>query len=111
VSRRPGFDALTPFFRIIAEGLSRLVDGEGFFDTLADDAAFEYVVSIPGYPRRVAGREAVAQLYRGYGQTIVLDGFRPIPAYLSEVMKDRMRSRVGGACQIASTSSSRTARS
>ena len=31
--------------------------------------------------------------------------------YLSEVMKDWMRSRVGGACQIASTSASRTARS
>jgi hypothetical protein len=39
VSRRPGFEALAPFFRIIAEGLSGLVDGEDFFDMLAEDAA------------------------------------------------------------------------
>ena len=58
---RPGFEALAPFFRIIAEGLSGLVDGEDFFDTLAEDTVFEYVVSAPGYPWRVAGREAVAE--------------------------------------------------
>jgi uncharacterized protein len=68
VSRRPGVEALAPFFRIIAEGLSGLVDGADFFDMLAEDAVFEYVVSVPGYPRRVVGREAVAQLYRGYGR-------------------------------------------
>ena len=72
VTGRPGFEALAPFFRIIAEGLSGLVDGEDFFDTLAEDAVFEYVISVPGYPRRVAGREAVAELYRGYGETMVL---------------------------------------
>jgi ketosteroid isomerase-like protein len=74
VTGRPGFEALAPFFRIIAEGLSGLVDGEDFFDTLAEDAVFEYVISVPGYPRRVVGREAVAELYRGYGETIVLHG-------------------------------------
>jgi uncharacterized protein len=74
VTARAGFAALAPFFRIIAEGLSGLVDGEDFFDTLAEDAVFEYVISVPGYPRRVVGREAVAELYRGYGQTIVLHG-------------------------------------
>jgi uncharacterized protein len=71
---RPGFEALAPFFQIIEQGLSGLVDGEDFFDTLAEDAVFEYVISVPGYPRRVMGREAVAELYRGYGDTMVLDG-------------------------------------
>jgi uncharacterized protein len=74
VTSRAGFEALAPFFQIIAEGLSGLVDGEDFFDTLAEDAVFEYVISVPGYPRRVAGREAVADLYRGYGETMVLYG-------------------------------------
>src|SRR5579872_1220872 len=72
VTGRPGFEALAPFFRIIAEGLNGLVDGADFFDTLAEDAVFEYVISVPGYPRRVMGREAVAELYRGYGETMVL---------------------------------------
>jgi uncharacterized protein len=67
-----GFAALDPFFRIIREGLTGLVDGEHFFDLLAQDAVFEYVISVPGYPRRVQGRRAVADLYRGYGDVMVL---------------------------------------
>ena len=67
---RPGFEALTPFFQIIAEGLTGLVEGEDFFEMLAYDAVFEYVISVPGYPRRVVGREAVADLYSTYGDTM-----------------------------------------
>jgi uncharacterized protein len=70
---RPNHDeALAPFFRIIAEGLSGLVDGEDFFDTLAEDAVFEYVISVPGYPRRVVGREAsvVVLEYAVHGRAV-----------------------------------------
>ncbi|MFI0733748.1 hypothetical protein ACH4S9_32815 [Streptomyces sp. NPDC021225] len=67
-----GFAALDPFFRIIQERLAGLVDGEHFFDFLAEDVVVEYVVSVPGYPRRVQGRRAVADLYRGYGDATVL---------------------------------------
>ena len=71
---RPGYEALAPFFRVIEQGLDGLVDGDDFFDTLAEDVVFEYVVSVPGYPRRVVGREAVAKLYAGYGDTMLLHG-------------------------------------
>lgn len=54
------------FFKIIREGLAGQADGEDFFDLLADDAVFEYVISVPGYPRRVRGRQGVIDLYRGY---------------------------------------------
>ncbi|AEM85645.1 hypothetical protein [Streptomyces violaceusniger] len=74
MTARPGFEALAPFFRIVAEGLSGLVDGEDFCNTLAEDTVFEYVISVPSYPRRIVGREAVAELYRGYGETMVLHG-------------------------------------
>jgi ketosteroid isomerase-like protein len=66
------FAALDPFFRIIEEGLAGFVDDGHFFDLLAEDVIFDYVVSVPGYPRRVEGRRAVAELYRGYGSNIVL---------------------------------------
>jgi len=49
------FGADGPFFRIIREGLEGLVDGEDYFDLLTDDVVFEYVISVPGYPRRVEG--------------------------------------------------------
>jgi hypothetical protein len=66
------FAALDPFFRIIEEGLAGFVDDGHFFDLPAEDVIFEYVISVPGYPRRVEGRRAVAELYRGYGSNIVL---------------------------------------
>ncbi len=54
------FAALDPFFRIIEEGLGGLVDGDHFFDLLAADVVFDYVITVPGYPRHVVGRSAVA---------------------------------------------------
>jgi uncharacterized protein len=67
------FGALDPFFRIIEEGLSGLAAGDNFFDLLADDVVFDYVITVPGYPRHIVGRSAVADLYRPYGDTLVLD--------------------------------------
>ena len=60
------FGADGPFFRIIRTGLDGQVDGEDFFDLLADDVVFEFVISVPGYPRRIQGRDAVLDLYRDY---------------------------------------------
>ena len=43
------FGADGPFFHIIRDGLKGLADGEDYFDLLADDVVFEYVISVPGY--------------------------------------------------------------
>jgi ketosteroid isomerase-like protein len=72
VSNLEDFAALEPFFNIIKQGVGGLVDGDHYFDMLADDVVFEYVITVPGYPRRVAGRDAVAELYRPYGSTFGL---------------------------------------
>ena len=66
ISDASNFGADGPFFRIIREGLEGLADGEDYFDLLADDVVFEYVISVPGYPRRVEGRQGVIDLYTGY---------------------------------------------
>jgi ketosteroid isomerase-like protein len=60
------FGADGPFFQVIGEGLKGLADGEDYFDLLADDVVFEYVISVPGYPRRAEGRQAIIDLYSGY---------------------------------------------
>lgn len=67
------------FFDVIRTGLQGLVDGEDFFDLLTDDVVFEYVISVPGYPSRVEGRDAVLDLYGGYDDYMSLhsaDGLR-----------------------------------
>ncbi len=67
------FAALEPFFRIIEQGLDGLDEPGHFFDLLAEDITVDYVIAVPGYPRHIEGRSAVAELYRPYGTTIVLD--------------------------------------
>ena len=63
---RSNFGADGPFFRIIREGLKGVADGEDYFDLLAADVVFEYVISVPGYPRRVEGRQNIIDLYSSY---------------------------------------------
>jgi ketosteroid isomerase-like protein len=73
VQNMEDFRALDPFFRVIEEGLAGLVDGRHFFDLLADDVVFEFIITVPGYPRVVTGRENLIELYRGYQSGFVLD--------------------------------------
>jgi len=49
---------------VIEEGLAGLVDDDHFFDLLADDVVFEFIITVRGYPRRVAGRGELIELYR-----------------------------------------------
>jgi ketosteroid isomerase-like protein len=73
ISNLDDFRALEPFFRIIEDALVGVADGEHFFDLLADEVVFDYIITVPNYPRQVVGRSAVAELYRSYGEMFVLD--------------------------------------
>lgn len=73
VHRIEDFQALEPFFRVIEDGLAGLVDGGHFFDLLADDVVFEFIITVPDYPRRIAGRDNLIDLYRGYQNAFFLD--------------------------------------
>jgi ketosteroid isomerase-like protein len=75
------YTAMAPYFDVITKGLEGLVDGENFFDIHAEDVVVEYVITVPNYPRKVVGRDALAELYRGYGNTIVQDGSSDVFAY------------------------------
>ena len=67
------FRALDPFFRTIEQGLAGLVDGEHFFDLLAEDVVFDFIITVPDYPRHVVGRADLIELFRGYGAMFFLD--------------------------------------
>ncbi len=72
-SKYPACEALDPCFGIMMKGLSKYVDGEHYFDTLADDVVFEFLYEFPGWPRETRGRENLIALYSGYGRNIRLD--------------------------------------
>jgi len=40
------FKALDPFFRIIEKALEGIADGGHFFDLLAEDVIFDYVITV-----------------------------------------------------------------
>ena len=64
------FSALDPFFEIVMEGLRGHVDGDHYFDALADDVVFEFRYRFPGWPTVVEGRRALIDLYAGYVMTL-----------------------------------------
>ena len=52
-SKYAAFTALDPFFDIVRQGLAGLVDGDHYFDTIADDAEFEFRYHFPDGPRHL----------------------------------------------------------
>jgi uncharacterized protein len=71
-SKYAKFDALDPFFKIVIAGLAGLVDGTHLFDTIADDAVFDFRYDFPGWPRRICGLTALMDQFSGYGNSIKL---------------------------------------
>src|SRR2546428_5545430 len=78
------FTALDPFFDIVQQGLAGLVDGDHYFDTIADDAEFEFRYRFPGWPQTLRGRDALLALYAGYGNNIVLHGADQLVVHRSQ---------------------------
>jgi len=76
--------ALDPFFDIVQQGLAGLVDGDHYFETIADNAVFEFRYIFPGWPRKLNGREALMALYAGYGNNIVRHGADALVVHRSQ---------------------------
>ena len=66
------FEALNPFFEVVMQGLRGLVDGDHYFDTIAEDALFEFRYHFPGWPLTIRGRADLIASYSGYGKSIKL---------------------------------------
>jgi ketosteroid isomerase-like protein len=67
------FEALDPFFDVVMRGLAGLVEGDHFFDAVADDALFEFRYYFPGWPLTIRRRADLMSSFSGYGKTIRLD--------------------------------------
>jgi ketosteroid isomerase-like protein len=75
------YAAMRPYFEVVAAALEGLVDGTDFFDMHAEDVVVEYIITVPDYPRRIVGREALAELYSDYGNSIVQSGSSEVHRY------------------------------
>lgn len=59
-----------PFFDIVMQGLRDEVDGEHFWDAVAESAIFEFMYSIPGFTNKIEGRDAYMAWFAGYSNIL-----------------------------------------
>ena len=55
-----------PYFELVRGALGDLVDGEHFFDIVADDVVYEVLYDFPGWPRIIQGRADLMAKFQGY---------------------------------------------
>ena len=60
-----------PYFSLVRGALTNLVDGEHFFDVVADDIAYEVLYDL-GWPRLIKGRADLMVAFAGYVEGIRL---------------------------------------
>ncbi len=66
------FEASRPYFEMVRGALGDLVDGDHFFDVVAEDVIYEVLYDFPGWPRALRGRADLMAQFRGYGDHIKL---------------------------------------
>jgi len=59
-----------PFFSIIMEGLKGEVDGEHFWDAVAENAVFEFLYNFPGFANKIEGRKAYMEWFGNYSNVL-----------------------------------------
>jgi ketosteroid isomerase-like protein len=65
------YEASKPYFDLIRGVLGDMVEGEHFFDIVADDIAYEVLYDL-GWPRIIKGRADLMEAFQGYGDYIKL---------------------------------------
>lgn len=65
------YAAADPYFNLVRGALGDLVDGEHFFDIVADDVIYEVLYDL-GWPRVIEGRTDLMAGFRGYVDNITL---------------------------------------
>lgn len=73
-----------PYFNLVRGALSDLVDGEHFFDAVADDVVYEVLYDFPGWPRIVNGRADLMAGFLGYVKNIELRSADRLIAHKTE---------------------------
>ena len=66
------YAAAAPYFDLVRGALGDGVDGEHFFDVVADNVVYEVLYDIAGWPRVIKGRTALMAAFRGYVDAIAL---------------------------------------
>jgi uncharacterized protein len=83
-SKYTAYEAAKPYFDLVRGALGKLVDGEHFFDTVADDVVYEVLYDLPGWPRIVRGRADLMAKFKGYCDNIELQSADKLIAHKAD---------------------------
>ena len=78
------YQAAAPYFDLVRGALGELVDGEHFFDSVADDVVYEVLYDVPGWPRIIQGRADLMAQFRGYCDNIALQSADKLIAHRTD---------------------------
>ncbi|SJZ58281.1 Ketosteroid isomerase-related protein [Enhydrobacter aerosaccus] len=73
-----------PYFDLVRRALGDRVDGEHFFDIVADDIAYEVLYEFPGWPRVLRGRTELMASFRGYVDNIALQAVDTLVTHVAD---------------------------
>ena len=66
------YAAAAPYFDLVRGALGDGVDGDHFFDVVADNIVYEVLHDFPGWPRVITGRSDLMAAFKGYVANIAL---------------------------------------
>jgi uncharacterized protein len=78
------YEGAAPYFGLVRRALGDLVDGEHFFDIVADDIVYGVRYDFPGWPRVTNGRADLMTLFRGYVDNIALQSADSLIAHKTD---------------------------
>jgi ketosteroid isomerase-like protein len=84
ISKYAAYEAARPYFELVRGAVGDRVDGEHFFDSVADDVVYEVLYEFPGWPRRVQGRAELMNQFRGYGNSIELQSADTLMTHIAD---------------------------
>jgi len=66
------FEGARPYFQLVRRALGDLVDGDHFFDIVANNIVYEVRYDIAGWPHVINGRAELMAQFKGYCEHIEL---------------------------------------
>jgi uncharacterized protein len=66
------FEGARPYFQLVRRALGDLVDGDHFFDIVANNIVYEVRYNIAGWPHVINGRAELMAQFKGYCEHIEL---------------------------------------
>jgi ketosteroid isomerase-like protein len=81
--RYAAYEGAAPYFDLVRNALGDLVDGEHFFDVVADDIVYEVLYDL-GWPRVIQGRADLMAQFRTYVDNVALQSADKLVAHTTD---------------------------